>query len=193
MNVSQEDARASLSTIRDVRIQTQRAAISTYASPMMILWGTLWIIAFTATHLYIEHGRPIFTAMNVVGIAVSAIIFYQLFHSKAPFREDPSERIGWRIAALWILLYVYVIIWLFLMAPFSGRQCNAFISTTGMFACVVMGLWFRSTFMIVLALALTGVTLVGFYLLTSYYCLWMGFVGGGTLLGTGLYIRIRWR
>ncbi|MHC4440822.1 MAG: hypothetical protein ACYS3S_26025, partial [Planctomycetota bacterium] len=99
MNISQEEARASLSTIRDVRIQTQRAAISTYATPMMILWGTLWIIAFTATHFYIEHAYYIFTAMNVVGIAVSAIIFYQLFHSKPPFREDPSERIGWRIAA----------------------------------------------------------------------------------------------
>jgi len=193
MNVSQEEAQASLSTIRDVKVQTQRAAISTYASPMMILWGTLWIIAFTATHLYIEHGQHIFTAMNVVGIAVSAIIFYQLFHSKPPFREDPSERIGWRIAALWILLYVYVIIWLFLLAPFSGRQCNAFIGTAGMFACVVMGLWFRSTLMIVLGLAMTGVTLVGFYLLTSYYCLWMAIMGGGGLFGTGLYIRLRWR
>jgi len=193
MNVSQDDARASLSTIRDARIQTQRAAISTYASPMMILWGTLWIIAFIATHLYIEHGQHIFTAMNVVGIAVSAIIFYQLFHSKPPFREDPSERLGWRIAALWILLYVYVIIWLFLLAPFSGMQCNAFISTAGMFACVVMGLWFKSTFMIVLGLVMTGVTLVGFYLLTSCYCLWMAMMGGGSLLGAGLYIRVRWR
>jgi len=159
MNVSQDDARASLSTIRDARIQTQRAAISTYASPMMILWGTLWIIAFIATHLYIEHGQHIFTAMNVVGIAVSAIIFYQLF----------------------------------LLAPFSGMQCNAFISTAGMFACVVMGLWFKSTFMIVLGLVMTGVTLVGFYLLTSCYCLWMAMMGGGSLLGAGLYIRVRWR
>jgi hypothetical protein len=193
MNVSQEEAQASLSAIRDVRIQTQRAATSTYASPMMILWGILWIITFTATHFYIEHAYYIFTAMNVVGIAVSVIIFYQLFHSKPPFREDPSEHIGWRIAAFWILLYVYVIIWLFLLAPFSGRQCNAFISTAGMFACVVMGLWFGSTFMVMLGLAMTGVTLAGFYLLTSYYCLWMAVMGGGTLLGTGLYIRIRWR
>jgi hypothetical protein len=193
MNVSQEDARTSLSTIRDVRIQTQRAVTSAYASPLMILWGTLWIIAFTATHFFIEHSQHIFTAMNVVGIAVSAIIFYQLFHSNAPFRDDPSERLGWRIAALWILLYVYVIVWLFLLAPFNGLQCNAFISTTAMFACVVMGLWFGSLFMVVLGLAMTGVTLVGFYLLTSYYCLWMAIMGGGTLLSTGLYIRIRWR
>ncbi len=192
-NITQEDAQASLSTIRDVRIQTQRAAISTYASPMMILWGTLWIIAFTATHFYIEHAYHIFTAMDVVGIAVSAIIFYQLFHSKAPFREDPSERIGWRIAAFWILLFVYVTIWLSLLAPFNGMQCNAFISTAVMFAYVVMGLWFDSRFMIVLGLVVTVATLVGFYLLKPYYCLWMAVMGGGAIFGTGLYIRLKWR
>ncbi|MFC1635508.1 hypothetical protein ACFL5Z_11760 [Planctomycetota bacterium] len=192
MNVSQEDARASLTTIRDVRIQTQRAVTSAYANPIMILWGILWIIAFTATHFYIDYAYHIFITMGVIGSVGTAIIF-RLFHSKAPFRDDPSERIGWRVAALWILLFVYIMIWLFLFAPFSGMQCNAFISTAAMFAYVVMGLWFGSTFMIVLGLAMTGVTLVGFYLLTSYYCLWMAMMGGGTLLGTGLYIRVRWR
>ena len=193
MNISKEDAQASLLTIRDVRIQTQKAAISAYVSPMLILWGTLWIIAFTANHFYIEYGQHIFTAMSIIGCVVTAVIFYQLFHSKAPFRDEPSERIGWRIAAFWILLYVYVIIWLFMLAPFSGIQCNAFFSTTAMFACVVMGLWFRSAFMVVLGLVITGVTLVGFYILTSYYCLWMAIVGGGGLLGTGLYLKLRWR
>lgn len=192
MNISQEEARESLSKVHDVTVQTQRAITSAYANPILILWGVLWIIAFTATHFYLGYAYQIFTAMAVVGSVGTAIVFW-LFHSRAPFRDDPSERIGWRIAALWILLGVYVMIWLFLFAPFSGMQCNAFISTAGMFAYVVMGLWFRSTFMIVLGLAMTGVTLVGFYLLTSYYCLWMAIVGGGSLVGTGLYIRLRWR
>lgn len=193
MNVSQEDARASLSTIQGVRIQTKKAAISAFANPLLILWGILWIIAFTATHFNIEYGGHIFKAMSVVGSVGTAIIFYQLFHSKAPFRDDPSEHLGWRIAALWILLYVYTTIWLFLLTPFNGMQCNAFLSTAAMFAFVVMGLWFHSTFMVILGLALTGITLMGFYLLTSYYCLWMAIMGGGSLLGTGLYIRVRWR
>ena len=192
MNVSQEEARASLSTIRDASVQTRRAVTSAYANPLLILWGTLWIIAFTATHFYISYAYHIFTAMAVVGSMVTAIIC-RLFYSRAPFRDDPSELLGWRIAGLWILLFVYIIIWLFLFAPFSGMQCNAFISTAGMFAYVVMGLWFKSTFMIVLGLAMTGGTLVGFFLLTSYYCLWMAIMGGGTLLGTGLYLRLRWR
>jgi hypothetical protein len=192
MNVSREDAQASLSTIREVTIQTRRAVASAYANPLLILWGTLWIIAYTATHFYIAYAWQIFIAMAVVGSVGTAIVCW-LFHSKAPFRDDPSERIGWRIAAFWILLGVYIPIWLFLLAPFSGMQCNAFISTAAMFAYVVMGLWFNSHFMVVLGIAVTGATLVGFYFLSSYYCLWMAMMGGGALLGTGLYIRVRWR
>jgi hypothetical protein len=192
MNVSREDAQASLSTIREVTIQTRRAVASAYANPLLILWGTLWIIAYTATHFYIAYAWQIFIAMAVVGSVGTAIVCW-LFHSKAPFRDDPSERIGWRIAAFWILLGVYIPIWLFLLAPFSGMQCNAFISTAAMFAYVVMGLWFNSRFMVVLGIAVTGATLVGFYFLSSYYCLWMAMMGGGALLGTGLYIRVRWR
>jgi len=192
MNVSQEEAQASLSTIRDASVQTRRAVTSAYANPLLILWGVLWIIAFTATHFYIEYAYYVFIAMSVVGSIGTAIIF-KLHHSKTPFRDDPSEHLGWRIGALWILLFVYIIIWLSLFAPFSGMQCNAFIGTAAMFTYVVMGLWFKSTFMIIPGLAMTGVTLVGFYLLTSYYCLWMAMMGGGTLLSTGLYTRLRWR
>ena len=192
MNVSQEDAQASLSKVRDVTVQTQRAVTSAYANPMLILWGVLWIIAFTSTHFYLSYAYHIFITMSVVGCVGTAIIFW-LFHSRAPFRDDPSERLGWRITAFWILLGVYITIWLLLLAPFNGMQCNAFICTAGMFAYIVMGLWFDNRFMIILGLALTAATLAGFYILRDFYCLWMAFVGGGTMLGTGLYIRLRWR
>jgi len=192
MNISQEDARKSLSTVQDVIVQTHRAIASAYANPLLILWGVLCIIAFTAAHFYLAHAFYIFMVMNVVGGIGTAVICW-VFHSKAPIQDSSYPRIGWRIALLWILLYVYVNIWLFLLAPFSGLQCNAVICTAAMFAYIVIGLWFDSPFMIVLGLAVTVATLVGFYLLTPYYCLWMALTCGGATLGTGLYIRLRWR
>lgn len=192
MNISQEDARKSLSTVQDVIVQTHRAIASAYANPLLILWGVLCIIAFTAAHFYLAHAFYIFMVMNVVGGIGTAVICW-VFHSKAPIQDSSYPRIGWRIALLWILLYVYVTIWLFLLAPFSALQCNAVICTAAMFAYIVIGLWFDSPFMIVLGLAVTVATLVGFYLLTPYYCLWMALTCGGATLGTGLYIRLRWR
>jgi hypothetical protein len=61
-----------------------------------------------------------------------------------------------------------------------------------MFAYIVIGLWFAAYFMVWLGLAVTAATLTGFFLFTQYYCLWMAVTAGGLLLGTGLYLRIRW-
>src|SRR4030042_4642329 len=177
MNVSREETHASLSAVRNVMAQTHKAISSAYANPSLIMWGVLWIIAFTTTHFYLAYAFYIFMAMAAVGGVGTAVIF-GVFRSKAPIKDASSQKLGWRITALWILLCLYVVIWLFLLAPFSGIQCNAFICTAVMFAYIVMGLWFESRFMIILGLAVTVATLVGFYLLRNYYCLWMALVGG---------------
>jgi hypothetical protein len=192
MNVSQEEAQASLSTVRNVTTRTHRAIASAYANPLLILWGVLWIIAFTAAHFYLSYAFHIFMAMAAVGGIGTAAIFW-IFHTKAPIKDASTTRAGWRITVFWILLYAYTTIWLFLLAPFNGLQCNVVISTAAMFGYVVIGLWLGSYFMVVLGLAVTAATLVGYYFLTPYYCLWMAVIGGGALLGTGLYIRLRWR
>jgi hypothetical protein len=192
MNVSQGEAQASLSTVQDVMDQTHKAIASAYANPLLILWGVLWIIAFTAAHFYLTYAFYIFIGMAAVGGAGTAVIF-RAFHTKAPIQETSGPKLGWRIAVFWILLYVYVVIWLFLLTPFNGLQCNAVICTAAMFGYIVIGLWCDSRFMITLGLVVTVAMLAGFYLLTGYYCLWMALIGGGALLGTGLYIRLRWR
>lgn len=192
MNVTQKDAQTSLSAVHDVMQQTRRAIASSYANPLLILWGLLWIITFTVTHFYHMYAFGIFTVMDIVGIAGTVIVI-RIYHSQAPVKDTSSPGIGRRIALFWILLFVYVTIWLFLLSPFNGMQCNAVFCTASMFAYVVMGLWLRSNFMIVLGLIVTAATLIGFYLLTDYYCLWMAVVGGGAIFGTGLYIRLRWK
>jgi hypothetical protein len=192
MNVSQEEAQASLSTVRNVTTRTHRAIASAYANPLLILWGVLWIIAFTAAHFYLSYAFHIFMAMAAVGGIGTAAIF-RIFHTKTPIKDASTTRAGWRITVFWILLYAYTTIWLFLLSPFNGLQCNVVISTAAMFGYVVIGLWLGSYFMVVLGLAVTAATLVGYYFLTPYYCLWMAVIGGGALLGTGLYIRLRWR
>lgn len=192
MNVSQEDAQASLSAVQSAMIRTHKSIASVYANPLLIMWGILWIMAFTVTHFYYPYAFYIFMAMAVVG-GLGTTVIVGIFRSKALIKEKSSQKYGRRVTALWIFLCIYVVLWLSLLAPFNGIQCNAFICTAAMFAYIVMGLWFESRFMIVLAIVVTAATLVGFYLLREYYCLWMAFVGGGALFGTGLYIRLRWR
>ena len=192
MNVSQENARASLSAAESVMVQTKKAIASSYANPSLIMWGILWILAYTITNFYYIYAFYIFMAMAVIG-GIGTGVIVGIFRSRAPIKDRSSQKYGRRITAFWIFLCIYIVVWLFLLTPFTGIQCNAFICTVAMFAYIVMGLWFESRFMIILGLAVTAGTLAGFYLLREYHCLWMAFVGGGAIFGTGLYIRLRWR
>ena len=146
MNVSQEDAQESLSAVKDAMEQTRKAVASSYTSDLLIMWGLLWAMAFTATHFYLDHAFYIFMAMGVIG-CIGTFIFIHIFRSKVPLKDYSSQKIGWRIWLFWIFLFIYLVIWLCLLAPFSGMQCNAFICTAVMFAYIVIGLWSGCYFM----------------------------------------------
>lgn len=187
---------------QDVILQTRKAVASTYANPLLVLWGLLWVIAYLASYFYINYAFRIFMFMALAGGVGTALIFKMLkFESpvKGTSEDTPDEpentpcsRMGLRIAALWFFLFIYVIIWLFLFEPFSGLQCNAVVGTAVMFAYVVMGLWFESYFMVGLGLLVTAASLISYYFLPAYYSLCLAFMGVGAIFGTGLYIKLRW-
>ena len=112
MNVSKEDAQASLSSVQSVMTQTHKAIASSYANPSLIMWGILWITAFTVTHFYYVYAFYIFMVMAVVGSVGTAIIV-GVFRSKAPIKEKSSQKYVRKVTALWIFLCIYIIVWLF--------------------------------------------------------------------------------
>jgi MFS family permease len=192
MNVSNEDAQASLAAVTETMLRTRKAIAAGYSSPLLILWGLLWVAAYTASHFYLKYADVIFGAMAGVGLLGTFFVLRRVKQTM-PVKEPAEEKLNWRIGGLWWLLFIYAFIWLNLFRPVNGMQMNAFISTAVMFAYVIIGLWFAAYFMVWLGLAVTATTLIGFYLLTPYYCLWMAVTAGGLLLGTGLYLHAKWR
>ncbi|MGB8227336.1 MAG: hypothetical protein WCE45_10825 [Sedimentisphaerales bacterium] len=189
---TQESAQDSLAAIEQIMAQTRKAIVSTRSNPLLILWGILWVVSFTAAQFYLAYAHYIFWSMGAVG-GVGTFIIFRISHTQPPIRSELRFRIGRRILWSWILLYAYVFIWLAILAPFNGMQINAVCSTAAMFAYIMIGLWVGSYFMVWLGLAVTATTLTGFYFIPHYYCLWMAVTGGGAILCTGLYIRLRWR
>jgi hypothetical protein len=187
-----KDAKESLAMVDDIAAQTRKAVASTYVNPLLILWGIIWVAAFTATQFYLNYASYIFTSLDAVGV-IGTFIIIRIFHTKPPVRTEGARKMDLRILWFWLLLFTYVFIWLRILAPFNGLQLNVVISTAVMFAYTMIGLRLGSYFMVWLGLAVTATTLIGFYFLTPYYCLWMAFTGGGAILCTGLYIRFRWR
>jgi len=192
MNVSNEDAQASLAEVKDTMLRTRRAVAASYSSPLLILWGLLFAVANVVAHFYLRYAAIIFWAMAGVGWLGTSLVWWRL-QRKLPVKEPTEEKMNLRMGAFWGSLFMYVFIWLRLFARFNGMQMHAFIITSTMFGYVVLGLWFTEYYMAWLGLAVTAFTLVGFYLLPAYYYLWMAVTAGGLLLGTGLYLHARWR
>jgi len=195
MNISHEDARRSLTMIEDTSAQTGRSIAAAYASPLLILWGLVWVAAFIETHYFPLRASLIWMVLDGVGIIGTILICRWRFRAGIPTKSSDSRRAGWSIFLFWTSLFAYITIWLFLFAPVDGRQSNAFICTAVMFAYVIMGLWWRQCrFALWLGLAVTACTLIGFYLIPpAFYCLWMAATAGVPMLGTGLYLWLCWR
>jgi len=134
---SPESAKDSLAAIENTMLRTRKAVAASYSSPLMILWGLLLAIAYTAAHFYLKYAAVIFWTMAGVGTAGSYLVWWRLLR-KIPFKEPTEEKINLRLGALWWSLFLYIFIWLSLLAPFNGKQMNAFIITAIMFAYVVM-------------------------------------------------------
>jgi hypothetical protein len=195
MEISQNDAQNCLKEVEIISSRTHKAVVAAYDPPILIVWGLVCIIAYIATHFFLKWAWPIWIGMGTIGSAATFLICRRQFRTANPTKIVNGAKLGWQFGLFWGLLYIFIfLIWLPIMAPFNGLQCNAFIITVIMFAYMTIGLWSNSRYMIWLGLAVTCTTLVGFYLIPhNYYCLWMAATAGGALLGTGVYIQLRWK
>ncbi len=203
MNVSQDEARETLDQIEDVRQRTKKMVACAGGDICFIVWGVIWFIGFLSTHLF-GYARitwsgiaigSIWLVLVATGIVVSIIVEKR--------RAAVKSTIGKRVGVFWWLLYAYVYLWIGLLFPFIEvhghaesvmfwNRFGAIAATVPMFAYVVTGLWLEH-FMVWLGLAVTALTILGLFLLQPYFYIWMAVVGGGTLAGTGLFIRNRWK
>jgi hypothetical protein len=199
MNVSQDEARETLGQIEDVRQRTKKMVAYAGGDICFVVWGVIWFIGFLSTH-FLGYSRAAWSGtawliLVAAGIVVSIIVEKR----RAPVKSTVGKRIG----VFWWLLYAYVFLWISLLSPFIEVQghaesvmfwnrMGAIAATVPMFAYVVAGLWLEH-FMVWLGLAVTALTIFGLFVLQPYFYIWMAVVGGGTLAGTGLFIRNRWK
>ncbi|MHC4583759.1 MAG: hypothetical protein ACYS3N_04480, partial [Planctomycetota bacterium] len=125
--------------------------------------------------------------LDIVGIILTIVII-----RRGPTRSVSEGDTSQNIHRIWPALLIYAFIWAWILRPSGPMQACAYVVTVCGFAFVLIGIWSRVSFMIWLGSVVTLFILVGYYGLPSYFYAWTALFGGGTVLGTGLYIR-RWR
>lgn len=203
MDISQEEARQSLGQIEETARRARQMVAYAGGDALFVVWGVIWFIGFIATHVMdvtLAHTRAdifigaVWTVLVATGIIIGIVVDRRRMPTRSP--------VGWRIGVVFWLLYLYVDIWLALLFPFVRvepgqwdmfwKHLGAIASTVPMFAYVIMGLWL-DLYMLWIGLIVTALTLAGLYFLQPWFWLWMASAGGGTLIGTGLLVRNRWK
>jgi hypothetical protein len=191
MNVSRDEAAAALDhvTLAGARVRTWRSYSE--ASYYLIAWGTIWLVANVISDVRAEWSGPAWLA----GVAVGAVITIALTIRNARIgqRQNPMSRVesrafGQRAAMLGTTVLLWFPTFSLLAGPLGPRQGNALISITWAFIYMAAGA-FVGWRLFAIGVVTAGAILFGYLHFTQHFSMWMGFVGGGSLILGGLWLR----
>lgn len=194
MNLTSEEAQAGLDMIRQTQNRFRKAIASGCTSHLCILWGSICILDFSSLQISLYWGGWFYAGLDIVGtiLTIVGIILTIVIVRRWPTRSASGGDTSQRINRVWPALIIYAFVWAWILKPFGSMQACAYVFTVYGFAYVFIGILGRLSFMIWLGSAVTLFILIGFHGLPTYFYAWTAMFGGGTILGTGLYIR-RWR
>ncbi len=190
MEVTRDDAQESLAAVDAMMQKMRRAVVGSGTPYILILWGIIWFLGFLGSHFFSGRTAGLaWLALDVLGSIGSAVIGITMGRR---VRKTNASTTGWRIGLFWLSLFAYCTLAAWITAPLQGRQLAMLILIFVMVGWMAMG-FLLSISAVGIALVITVVACIGYFLLPQYFHLWMAILGGGTMIGCGLYIRSKWR
>jgi hypothetical protein len=181
MTLDRDEAAASLSDIASVERRTRAAVVYARSSTILILWGVLCVLGYVFQYFRPHEAQPAWIAVGIAG-------FLGTFISGHWRRSQHHSTIAQPLLYAQLAFVGYGLVLLVLLWPVASRQLSAFWPTLIMLGFVLMGLWL-GRFFILCGLAVTALTLVGYFWSGEWFPLWMAAVNGGGLLLGGLWLR----
>ncbi|MGA7711044.1 MAG: hypothetical protein WCA81_04020 [Rhizomicrobium sp.] len=187
MSLTSKEAAETLSDVERASRRSAQAFGYRKASPHLILWGLVWVAGYSATDLYPQFANYIWAGLVFVGV-VGSYLIGKATASRDAASAAKSRAIGLRMFGLVGIVWIFMAATYTMFQPTHGIQFAAFPSVLiGALYCGA-GLWAGLRFIVVGALVI-ALTLVGYYLLSAHFLLWMAFVGGGALILAGFWFR----
>lgn len=190
MVVSKHEAAQALSEIDDASRRTQAMQCYRNAAPYFVVWGCVWLLANCITELRPPLGGKAWSSLVILGSIMSAWLGIRSArqHSASASSRNLARKLGWQFGATWLVILGYFIATFALLPHLDAKQGNAYISMFWAFIYALMGIW--TGWRILTVGVLTAISiLVGYFMMTSHYFLWMGLVTGSLLILGGLWLR----
>jgi hypothetical protein len=191
MTLSINQAADSLREIEKTGHRSASAYGYAKSSPHLILWGVIWFAGYLQTAIFVPAHLghligPVWLGLDVLGFAGTAVIGYHQDRGQA---ADSEARLrGRRFAGSFAIIVLFILSSFAVIGHVSAVQQAAFWPLVVAMFYAIMGLWSGKRFLVT-GLALTALTLVGFFWLRESFYYWMAVIGGGALVLAGLWFR----
>lgn len=182
MPIDHENAAASLSDVARVEQRTKEALRYAGASIFLFWWGGLTTIGYLLGYFHpigSSNGWRIVMALGVVGS-----IAIRLWRR----RRGKGGASDLRMIYAMLVVILFGALWIQLFGAFDYRALDAFWPMMFMMGFILFGLWVGRVF-VVIGLAVTALTVVGFLWSGPWFDLWMAAVNGGGLIAGGILLR----
>jgi hypothetical protein len=180
--MDEKQARDDLKTIRQIMDRTRKGSAG-YGGWFMVIAGVSWLIGFTASQFLPD--AYVGWMWMVLNISMVGTMIWTALR----WRQRGSVK-----SALWGPLFLYwlalvafdaLIAWLFNMN--DGARIGLLALLTVGLGYVLMGILFHWLIAVV-GVLIAAFTVGAFLLVPEYFPLAMGFLGGGLLIGSGLWM-----
>ena len=155
------------------------------ASPYLLLWGVIWIIAGTISVISPENAGAGWLIADTIGIVATG---YLVARDAQRFTKHTARSEGLRYMAAVVVITMFLAMTFTIFNPVSGIQIQSFITVLIAAIYMIMGLWtgYRLT---VIGAILAVLVVSALFLAPAQFPLMVSILGGGTLIAGGLWMR----
>jgi hypothetical protein len=179
--IDSREASEALADINDMVGRVRQSRIYDLASQMMVMWGVLVFAGYLVTYFVPRYAFIGWIAVYVVGISGWAWL------SVADQPRSGVRTFGLKFLLAFVMFFAFGV-FCNVLGHFGPRQISTFWPIYFMMMYSIAGLWFGYAF-IAIGVAVTALTLIGYFYLGGAFDLWMAFVNGGGLVLGGLWMR----
>ena len=185
MNVTKDDAETALQDVGAARRHSLTLFRYGHASPYLLLWGVLWIVAGIIGTLSPDNigiGWLVVDAIGIVGTG------YLVIRSARSCAGEGARGEGLRFAATAAVIGAFTAMVFLIFAPVSGGEIQTFITMLIAAIYMIAGIWMGHKFT-ALGAILAALALGAFHLAPAHLPLIVSILGGGALILGGLWMR----
>ena len=185
MSVSKDDAQSALHDVEATERRSRTLFGYGLASPYLLLWGALWIVAGAADALSTANPGIVWGAVDIFGLLATAWLIVR--HGRRCSEPGDRGRLL-RYVGSAAALAAFIGLTLMIFAPISGGKVLMFFTLLGATVYAIVGCWVGLRYAAV-GIALAGVAVGVFLLAPAYLGSIVPFVGGAALILGGVWMR----